>query len=257
MFEIRQHRLLRRVSLRKMAQDCDLDFRSLSAYELGKRQWPLQALATVCDYLGLPRPVDAVYCFSWTEHLRSQQWHRWSLEPETASTWAQQRHTYSASYKELSPKRTPPLHFLEAVRCDSGLEALAWSQLCEAGARPAAASPVALGFAPYALVDPRGFGLGLKQRPCLWHEDEYLLFPQVTLLVQGRLYRPDALLLDFRSGCWHLIEIDGGGHNSEYDLQRDLVLHLRVFRFTSGGITGLRFASDLQTSRSSVCPPGR
>lgn len=73
--------------------------------------------------------------------------------------WSQLPVAYPELYARLGKDRRPPMSFRDKVRCDSQLEALAWTQLFHFDAVARLANPLLLGFSIYPLTTSRGESL--------------------------------------------------------------------------------------------------
>ena len=126
--------------------------------------------------------------------------------------------------------------FLDAAALESGDEAFFYLKLLAEGCRPCGCSPQRSGYRTFPVIDPGTKAIiGDLRLPCLEivHGDqEFLIFPQVTLLTTGRAYRLDGLV-GVRcpvQKIWLDLEIDGAGHDFEFDLQRAYHLRLPTLR---------------------------
>lgn len=247
--DIRQIRKSKGISLAHLSLSLGISGQNLSRYELGKRCWPAGLLQKVQAYLGLEVTSLAPEALSWSAHRLLGQWSRWQTHVDPGLTWADCPPGYAQAYRRLAPKHTPSAAFRSLVRCDSGLECLAWSLLCERGARPICASPALLGNRSVHLVDHRGDGLGLDLKAGIWISHKWILWPQVSVAVQGKILRPDALVMAWRgtSQNWGFVEIDGTHHREDdWQDQRGLALRLPIFRWSQEQITNLVVAAELK-----------
>lgn len=133
--------------------------------------------------------------------------------------------------------------FLEQARMDSSLEALLWLRLLAAGVAPHRASPHRVGFRRRAILDPSSnHYIGDCLLPCLAVKAglySCLLFPQVTLDTKNGAFRLDALACAKRRGArrWLDLEVDGGGHSSRFDLERETAVGLPTLRLSESEVT--------------------
>jgi transcriptional regulator with XRE-family HTH domain len=129
--------------------------------------------------------------------------------------------------------------FLEQADMDSALECFAWLGLLAKGAKPFSAAMTRLGFQNHRLVDPAsGLNVTHARWPCLEVNLEHCklaLFPQPTVDVRRAYYRLDALVsVRGRKGrFWVDLEIDGQGHCTKFDLNRQQALQLHTIRLTA------------------------
>lgn len=90
------------------------------------------------------------------------------------------------------------------------------------------------GFRTLAVLDPKTLRqIGDLRAPCLeLAEENWLIFPQLTVDTRKSVYRMDALLCWKGSNprLWVNIEIDGLGHNPRFDLSRQQELGLPTVR---------------------------
>jgi hypothetical protein len=73
--------------------------------------------------------------------------------------------------------------------------------------------------------------------PCLEVEVDgfpFLAFPQLSVMTRHGIYRLDVLVgvMVEQSRVWINLEIDGGGHDNRYDLERQRNLDLPTARLT-------------------------
>jgi hypothetical protein len=118
------------------------------------------------------------------------------------------------------------LKFLQEARTDSGVEAQLWMLLLAEGGQPGCFSPMRAGFRRLAVVHGQSREvIGDLRLPCLTMDTEHwfaMLFPQVTLDARRAFYRLDALVGVWaaRQRLWLNLEVDGQGHRSAFDSQR-------------------------------------
>lgn len=134
------------------------------------------------------------------------------------------------------------LRFLQQARTESGVEAMLWMRLLAEGGHPRCFSPLRAGFRRLSVVHGQSReGIGDVRQPCLTLETEHgfaMLFPQVTVDARRAYYRLDALmgLWVGRQRLWLNLEVDGEGHRSDYDLQRQSHLGLEAVRLSPGDL---------------------
>lgn len=230
-----------------VAKNCLIDPKNLSAYETGKRKWPWDDLRKVREFLRLP-PHEAPL------PMLSRKDHRLIMPPDfcirvdDGPTWATIDLKYESLYRELNPQRTPSLAFRSKVRTDSGHEPASWIQLFEDGAEATAGCPGLLDFPYHPLVDSSGNPIGTQYRAAFagrFGSYRWLLFPQITLFLPDRLYRPDGLLLRYGPDIrWGLTQLDGGAHqNQDWDRKLDRMVKVPTLRFPARDTLSLQFAS--------------
>ena len=121
-------------------------------------------------------------------------------------------------------------NFSEKVALDSADECLFYTSLLAQGAEPAMHPPYSL--APrlqHEVVCPVSREpVGFRPFPCLV-TDEGLYFLQVALATP-RLYVVD--FLRHHEGRWSVVEIDGDGHDSTYNIEKDAALAMPVLRLS-------------------------
>jgi transcriptional regulator with XRE-family HTH domain len=118
----------------------------------------------------------------------------------------------------------------EKVALDSADECLYFSTLLAMGGDPAMIAPYAV--SPrlrHDVVCPETREpVGFSPFPCVVRQDG-LYFPQVAFTTP-RLFVVD--FLRHHQGCWSVVEIDGKGHDSAYDAEKELALAMPVVRFS-------------------------
>jgi len=125
--------------------------------------------------------------------------------------------------------------FCHLVTCESYLEALYVLYLLADGAVPALVAPSLFHPTPVPVVDPRTRNYaGNRPRPCLVLGTRYQFF-QVSF--QGSLFRVD--VLEWSDQGWRIIEIDGTGHSSNDDREREIALGLPTSRLREVDILSL------------------
>jgi transcriptional regulator with XRE-family HTH domain len=242
----KQRRLDLGLRLKDLAQQLQTTPQCLSRYESGKRRWPPQLLQRLQAVLGLGEGLCTDWFLSWEQHLDRAGWNRWQVGVDPGPTWANTEPGYDDFYRQLQPRRSPPLAFRGLVRADSALEICVYVLLCEAGARPVLASPVALHFPHHPLLNGHGRVLGMERRAAFLLPGGWLLWPQVTLQLARRRARVDCLAAR-PGGGWAALEFDGPSHGEKkWDAKRDAQLEIKVLRFTQGQILGPHFAEFLE-----------
>ena len=149
-------------------------------------------------------------------------------------------------------------HFLHRSCLDSGHEYYFWLMLLGLGGLPRWFSPLKAGYRTHSIVDRRtGRVAGDLRHPCLLLEAagaKLLLFPQVTLQTRKGQYRLDALVC-VKVGqrrFWVDIEIDGGGHDAKFDLQRQRILGLPTLRFNEADLRRSDFSELFKERMTSL-----
>ena len=249
MLNPREARLNRGLSQAHMAALLEIDPRRLADYESGRRQWPGQLLQKASKILSQADPLGPDLFLSLEAQIRMSGQKRHALTPESSQTWAEIQPGYDNFYRRLGPSPQPSTSFRRHLRADSRQEPLAWSQLLAHGAQAALANPNLLGCRPYPPVDSEGHSLGLQPRAALWKREHYIVFPQLSIIANERLMRPDGMLLTLRprKRIWVRLELDSGAHqNPDWDLKRDRQLIIPTLRFASDVVLGLRFAQELE-----------
>ena len=133
--------------------------------------------------------------------------------------------------------------FLDQARLDSSTELLFWLALLKADGRPCWQAPTRVGFRLRSVVDEkRKVVIGDIRQPCLelkMNSLDALFFPQLTLDARRAFYRLDALacLRRKRRRLFLNLEIDGRGHDPEYDQVRQTQLGLRTVRLDTDDVT--------------------
>lgn len=239
---IRQRRIELGMSQRRLAQKLNIPASRLSRYESGSRSWPPELMPKLQEILGLCEPIPQDWFLSWKQQLAWSLWQPWQVEVDAGPTWADVQQGYASFYRQLQPRRTPPLEFRRHVRVDTGLEGCAYSALCEGGARPTLASPVILHFPHHPLLNGNGKCMGVARRAALLLSGGWLLFPQITVLVGQVRIRLDGLAFSTLQKRWVGVEFDGPAHQqSDWDARRDAQLDIPVARFRSEEILGGNF----------------
>jgi hypothetical protein len=96
---------------------------------------------------------------------------------------------------------------------------------------------------------PRGEGLGLHLKAGLWFPRKWILWPQVSVAVQGKIFRPDALVMAWRGASqdWGFVEIDGAHHREDdWQGQRSQALKLPTVRWSQEQIENLQVAGEFK-----------
>jgi len=141
--------------------------------------------------------------------------------------------------------------FLEQARTESGLEYFFWLQLLASGALPCRLSLYKAGFRALRVVEAGSRkGLGDSRAACLDVQTgrcRCLLFPQVTLDTRKAYFRLDALacVRARRDRCWLNLEIDGEGHDGQFDQERQLLLGLPTIRLSASEVASPNLLSLL------------
>ena len=159
----------------------------------------------------------------------------------------------------------PSVKFLHWAGLDSSCEYLFWLRLLENGGKACCYSPARAGFRSLSVVhrDLRT-NIGDLRLPCLeiliegfapgercWRVDSpgfrCLFFPQITLDSRKGYYRIDALacIRIGRSRFWLDLEVDGKGHDSTFDVEREARLGLKTVRLGTTDLTNEEFVDCL------------
>ncbi len=184
---------------------------------------------------------------------------RWRLKPLTVRRTSERslksriyaaRKTYgsevSVRLRALGSRedRKPKVEFLAQAGLESGIEAFALLSLLAEGARVLWAAPCRAGFRRLPIIDPKSKDVISDAKfPALELTVAgvpAILFPQLTVMVQGAVYRLDGLLglkLD-KKRAWLNLEIDGGGHISRFDEEREDRLDMLTIRLTESDLRG-------------------
>ncbi len=142
--------------------------------------------------------------------------------------------------------------FLEQARPESGCEFLFWLKLLASGANPYRLAPSSAGFRRLRVVEPVSKqSFGDVRVACLEVQGaDYrcLLFPQVTVDTRKALFRLDALVCvrTARERCWVDLELDGQGHDSTFDLERQQMLGLPTVRLDTGELAAKKVTKVLE-----------
>lgn len=247
MQELRKARIQQGWSVSRLAQALGISASRLSDYEEGRRAPDRQRLGRWLEVLQLRRdqvalPEDFVH------HYPDE----FQLQIDQEQSWATVVHAYHREYQELDPYLQVPAWFRAAVRVDSALEALAWTQLAAPPASFRAVSPVRAGFRLHPLATGSRAPLGAAAKACFHVKHggtTLLVWPQITIQIGSEFVRVDALLSarTTRRAHWQVLEIDGDQHftRSERDRRRELRLKLPHIRVSQDTIRSLRFKSEL------------
>lgn len=146
-----------------------------------------------------------------------------------------------------------PTRFLNQACLDSGHEAMFWLHGLSAGGRPCWYAPLKAGFRQFPILDRSAAQkvVGDVRQPCLEIVREgygLLLFPQVTVQTRRGCYRLDVLvcILRGKKRCWANVEIDGGGHDGEFDREREDNLRLPTLRLTKAHLANTDMLAALE-----------
>ncbi|MBT9587559.1 helix-turn-helix transcriptional regulator [bacterium] len=207
---LRQSRLVKGVTQVELAARTGIPVRRISYYERGMRPASRHDLRLMATSLGV--------------EVKPDPRHRARRLP-TLEGWQK----VAPICQELGITEAP-LEFQQQVPC-TPLQGVAWSQLVHQGALVGAASPAALGFESYPIVDVKHDGLGHQPLPCLsWtnQEQRFVLWPQVRLRTRERSYLLDGLLLaaGWRSSGWVGLKLDGEQNDWDNRLHENLQLRL-------------------------------
>lgn len=239
---IREKRLAQNIKLREMASALSIGRTTLSRYETGKREWPSKVLSAALQYLGAADVAADEPHWSWRRHR--DWWDSYEVACDSGQTWADFEPGYREFYRRLKPTRMPSLEFRRKVRMDSALEACAYVSLCEAGAECIYASLALMNFPFHHLTTETRAPLPINRRAALFWEN-WLLWPQVNLLVGSLKFRLDALA--FNGHKWVAIEFDGPVHTAtpdqaRWEAKREGSLAIPTVRFHQAEILSGHFA---------------
>jgi transcriptional regulator with XRE-family HTH domain len=242
----------------QLADLVGVDRRRLSELELGKRPLDRRAMARLADLLGIPklsvpsacsngkgsRQAEALYLrlarVSRPQYDpprdREQDVRRvaaWREEPALME-WLNER------YRER-PDATRVEEFLNSISSASWLEYLYPArELVHPQAVPLRIAPNEIGYCHYALVDPETFAaVGDRLWPALGirrHGRLLIQFFNATVRTPKRTWTVDILQYSRRRGQsarWTVIEIDGDGHRSRWDLLKEEQIGLPTLRLSS------------------------
>lgn len=151
--------------------------------------------------------------------------------------------------------------FLEAARLESGLEYVFWARLLEEGAKPVWFAPSRAGFRRLMVIDSESLlNVSDLRHPCLEIASDgwsALLFPQLTVDARKARFRLDGLVgLDGPGGrSWLNIEVDGPGHDEEYDLRRSRLLEMEAIRLRPSDLSASDLTQRLWNHLRSVALP--
>lgn len=151
--------------------------------------------------------------------------------------------------------------FLEQSGIDSGHEFLFWAELLAAGARPCSTAPATVGFRALRVAEPSTWvTVNDLSSPCLEVTIggyPCLLFPQLTLDTRKAYFRLDATLCmrDGRQRVWMNIEIDGAGHDGEFDAERQRLLGMPTIRLDRQALLTEDLVTMLATRLRAVLYP--
>jgi transcriptional regulator with XRE-family HTH domain len=167
----------------------------------------------------------------------------WTVEAPVNARIYRARKSFGPIFDKLlsrvAGREDAPLsfRFLNDAGLDSGDEAAFWIHGFAVGGRACWYSPVRAGFRSLPIVDgpEERKVIGDLRHPCLEilrANYGILLFPQLRLITRRGFYRLDALacIRRGRKRCWVNIEIDGGGHDGEFDAERESQLRLPTIR---------------------------
>lgn len=134
--------------------------------------------------------------------------------------------------------------YLRQSGLDSGHEYLFWVELLAADAKPCLMAPATVGFRSLRIADPANWAT-VNDVPCPCLEIDIagypcLLFPQLTLDTRKAYFRLDATLCvrDGRDRVWMNIEVDGAGHDGEFDAERARLLGMSTIRLDRQALLG-------------------
>lgn len=237
---IRQRRISLGLGLQPLAAQLEISTAALSRYERGKRLWPPALYAKAQAALGLKSLARADLYWSWNQHR--EWWDSWEVETDPGQTWADLDRETVELFRQVPLANQPPLEFRSNMRADSKLEAGGYGRLCAGGAVPAYVSLVAMNFPHHPLINDKRKPMSLARRAALIL-DNWIIWPQVNLLINGRKVRVD--LLAYNGKRWIALELDGRLHETRtaLDLRRDEALGFPVIRFQQTEVLNANFAA--------------
>ena len=240
---VRQRRLSLGIRLKPLAAQLEISPAALSRYERGERLWPPELYDKAARALGLKSLQQPEQYWTWKQHRRL--WDSWEVETDPGQTWANMDEETIELCQGEQLKNQPPEDFKRRTRADSRLEVSVYTKLCHAGACHAYISLVAMSFPHHPLISEKRKPMSMARRAA-FILDDWVLWPQVNLLVNGRKRRID--LLAYNGQRWVALESDGGLHELQkaYDLKRDQELGFPVIRFTQAEIMSGNFANLLR-----------
>ena len=253
---VRERREERKVSLRQFAVQMGVDFRQLSRVERGEQRPEPGLKAKLAAALKIESwRVDEVRTpFSKAQLTRFTDWPR--FYPERRRPTRVRYRAGMARYARMrSLERRLPAwaySFLRRVICDSALEAFALVQWLAAGAQPALSRPYRQGFRCHAVADPSNKLLVNHHRFPALALGEMLIVPQVPILAGDRVAYVCDALVKFR-GRWFDVEIDGKGHTTERDEDRERDLLIPVVRIGESFIDSEGFIAAFEALLEQAC----
>ena len=224
-----------------------IDRRRLSQMELGKRQPSQEELVRLAE-LGVlqefRREPRTNRCFRsrWVQPPRAcdRQGER-PLDARIAAAKKAFPGQIGALLSRLgdNEERGRKMDFLRNACLESGEELRFWLEFCAEGSKVHWLAPCRTGFRKLPILDPKTQEVVSDVRfPGLAFELEglqILAFPQLTMTARGYTYRLDALLGVMTGGgrAWINVEVDGAGHVTQFDAERQERLGLLTIRITT------------------------
>ena len=150
--------------------------------------------------------------------------------------------------------------FLREAAPESGHEYFLWLRLLAAGGKPCWFSLFRAGFRASAVVESSSkIAIGDVRLACLRVDGpgiSWLLYPQVTLDARKSYDRLDALasLRTAEKQLWVDLEVDGRGHDPEWDEQRQQHLDLPTLRLTPAELKAPDLLSLLEQKARELPP---
>ncbi|MFN8609613.1 MAG: helix-turn-helix domain-containing protein [Vulcanimicrobiota bacterium] len=226
---IKQRRISLGIRQKTLAAHLQISAAALSRYERGERLWPPDLYNKAVAALGF-KSLSLSDCYwTWKQHRR--WWDSWEIETDPGQTWADlDKESQQLTRATILPNQ-PPLEFKRHMRADSRLEAGGYASLCAAGAAHAYISLVAMSFPHHPLITEKRSPMSMARRAALLLDD-WILWPQINLLVHGRKVRVD--LIAYNGRRWVAVELDGVLHQGQRlaDQKRDQALGFSVIRLT-------------------------
>lgn len=235
---LRQARLEKGLSLRKLAELCKLDFRRLSEVERGHHLATRQMVKSLRSQLGESFSLPTRTPKSIKRWLRRLVPVRpYELRSDGLASWEYGERVYYQELQSMDAYGYLPTWFRKSVPCASADEVRLWYHLIESPADLILESPSTLGFRQLDLVDCRGRALGERKLPGIrlrGRQGQGVVWPQTWLRTEkGRRYCLDGLVLYRRrqGQIWCDLELDGPHHRPNRDRFRAQQLGLAEVRF--------------------------
>ena len=237
-----------RLKQQELAETCGLDRNQISKFERGHRIPNTDQIARLAQALRIPQAelelAAAPLANPGMLHIRRKFWDEKKAtvrrdRPSRIRYFnARQRYPRQiARLQERLRKRKDWRSirvYLRETRFDSDLEYLSHLLLLDAGAVTDRVVPQRVGINHLPVVDPETRLInGHQSHPALGL-DNSLLIPQLSLLTKVGVVRLDFAWGDHVDGCnrWRDLELDGPGHDSRWDLEREEAVRMPIVRYT-------------------------